>query len=66
MLQQFMKGRRPSNVTFAKLTSKHDMKGHIKTFHEENKPFKCEICNANFGEKSNLVVRIATFHEKNK
>ena len=33
---------------------------------ETNWPFNCDICNANFGQKSSLIVHVATVHEGKK
>ena len=42
------------------------MKGHIATIHEGKKPFKCDICNVNFGQKVGLKKHVATVHEGKK
>ena len=31
-----------------------NLDGHDGTVQEAKKPFKCDICNTNFGQKSNL------------
>ena len=41
-------------------------KGHIKTAHGEEKPFKCAICEAKFTMKNSLTTHIATVHEEKK
>ena len=33
---------------------KNGMNGHIATIHEDKKPFKCDICDASFGQKGSL------------
>ena len=42
------------------------MKIHVATVHEGKKTFKCDICNANFGQKSTLNKHVATVHEGKK
>ena len=42
------------------------MNTHIATVHEEMKPFKCDICKAEFRQKVNLNTHIAKVHEEMK
>ena len=34
--------------------------------HEEKEKYKCDICNANFGQKSNFRTHVTTVHEGKK
>ena len=57
------------DATFArknKFTRKDNLNIHIATVHEEMKPFKCDICKAEFRHKVNLNTHIAKVHEKMK
>ena len=42
------------------------MKRHVVVVHEGRKRFKCEICNAEFGQKSDLNKHVAVVHEGKK
>jgi KRAB domain-containing zinc finger protein len=43
------------------------LKAHIETVHEKKKKFfKCEICEKNFSDKSNLNKHISSVHEDKK
>ena len=39
---------------------------HVATIHEGEKQFKYGICDASFGQKSNLNKDVATIHEAKK
>ena len=51
------------DLSFAK---KHNLKVHIRTVHEGQKPFKCTICDASFARSGNLKKHVATVHERKK
>ena len=65
----FITNKRKSNkcskcgLSFAK---KHNLKVHIRTVHEGQKPFKCTICDASFARSGNLKKHVATVHERKK
>ena len=40
------------------------MKQHILSVHEDNKPFKCDICDFMSSLKSNLNRHVASVHEE--
>ena len=63
-----MKERNNSNVTFVRLTLDKSviLKQHIATGNEGKKPFKCEFCNTNFGQKYHLNRHVTTVHEGKK
>ena len=42
------------------------MNKHIATVHEGKKQFKCDICNANFGQKGDRNRHVTTVHEGKK
>ena len=42
------------------------MNGHITTIHEGRKPFKCDICNAEFTSRQDMKGHITTIHEGKK
>ena len=42
------------------------MRTHVAVIHEGKKPFKCDICIDNFGEKSTLKKHVTTVHEGRK
>ena len=44
----------------------HSLIGHIEAIHEGNKPFKCDICDAEFGHKHHLNTHVVTVHEGKK
>ena len=50
---------------FMKMKSHSNVK-HTKTVHENEKPFKCEICHSCFGHKSNLNKHKKNVHENKK
>ena len=39
---------------------------HVATVHERKKPFKCDLCNAEFTSKQRMKGHIATIHEGEK
>ena len=45
---------------FASNTS---LKVHIKTVHENLKPFDCKLCTSTFGRRHGLTKHIETVHE---
>ena len=42
------------------------LKIHISSVHEEEKPFKCGICQASFSAKGDMNRHISSVHEKKK
>ena len=42
------------------------MKYHVASVHEENKPFKCEICGKGFSQKNKVKIHVESAHEKKK
>ena len=66
-LDQFMKERSHSiAMIVGKLFLKNGLNVHIKSVHEEKKPFKCDDCGAAFSRKSNLNRHIESVHERKK
>ena len=45
---------------------KSDLNNHKRSVHENEKPFKCEICHSCFGCKSNLNTHKKNVHENKK
>ena len=45
------------------LWKKKNFNQHITSAHKGIKPFKCGICNSNFGEKGTLKKHVSRFHE---
>ena len=41
------------------------LKRHEASVHEGKKPFKCNICDVEFAQKSKLNIHIISVHEKN-
>ena len=39
------------------------MNSHMESVHEKKKPYKCDICDANFTEKQGMVSHIQSVHE---
>ena len=39
---------------------------HHESVHEEKRPYKCNICDANFARKAHLNVHLASIHEGKK
>ena len=52
--------------TYAKFGRNDYLNQNVATVHEENKQFKCDICNTNFRQKGNLDQHVATVHEGKK
>ena len=46
--------------------AKQNLNNHIASVHENKKPFKCNICDANFARKPYLKGHIASVHEGKK
>ena len=46
-----------------RFTHKPNLKIHIESVHEGNKPFKCEICDARFTQKHVLVQHMESVHD---
>ena len=44
---------------------KSNLNSHIRSVHDEKKPFKCNICDSSFARKDNLKTHIQSVHEKN-
>lgn len=78
ILQWFMKARNHLDVIFVTQTaSRGGINGHIRSIHEGQndfkcnlcdvhqsaKPFMCDICNKSFGTKTNLSRHVEKFHE---
>ena len=42
---------------------KDELKNHVVSAHEGNKPFKCEVCNHRFSRESDLKKHVASVHE---
>ena len=42
------------------------MKRYVVVVHEGRKRFKCEICNAEFGQKSDLNKHVSIVHKGKK
>ena len=42
------------------------MNNDVETVHEGKKRFNCDICNAEFGQKSYLNIHVAAVHEGKK
>ena len=62
-------GKNLSNVKHVMLLLQekiNNLNTHIATVHEEMKPFKCDICKAEFRQKVNLNTHIAKVHEEMK
>ena len=38
------------------------LRGHIRSFHEKIKPFRCKICNKSFGERSTFKGHMSCVH----
>ncbi|XP_014228423.1 zinc finger protein 28-like [Trichogramma pretiosum] len=45
---------------------KANLKTHIDTVHNQNKPYQCEICRKSFGKKGTLKTHIHTVHKQSK
>ena len=55
------------NVKFVLLTlEKRELKKTHCRSHEGKKKIKCNICNAEFGQKCNLNKQVTSFHEGKK
>ena len=46
--------------------NKRNAKKHTSSEHNQNKPFKCDICNVASPKINYLKARINSFHEQNK
>ena len=67
MLHQFMKKKSHSNVKFVLTTVlKNCLKKHIVSVHEEERPFKCDICEFRCSQKGNMTTHVASVHEGKK
>ena len=42
------------------------MKTHVAAVHEENKLFRCKICDYRFSIKGNMNQHVASVHKENK
>ena len=51
-----------STVTFVAMAT--PKKVHFESFHEEKKPYKCDICDKSFSLKSILQTHIGSVHKK--
>ena len=40
-----------------------NLNSHMESVHEKKKPYKCEICDANFTEKQGMVSHTQSVHE---
>ena len=45
---------------------KHKLNNHIKTVHENQKDFQCQICNKSFGFKTDLSKHVKLVHGNQK
>ena len=63
-----MNERSHTNVAFVKMALLATIvkKRHVTSVHEGKKPFKCDICDAKFDEKSKLKKHITSVHEQLK
>ena len=46
--------------------SKSNLNAHIRTVHQNYKPFSCDECDKSFGRKSSLDIHIRTVHQSDK
>ena len=52
-----------SNVTCDKMYGgKENLNMHLKQMHENDKPFKCEMCLKSFAQKIQLKKHVETYH----
>ena len=67
-MNQFTKGRSPSNAMFVKkvFAYKEHLNGHIESVHEGKKPFLCNDCGKVFTRKRNLIIHSESIHERKK
>ena len=45
---------------------RRDLKRHVETFHSDNKPYYCELCNKSFGRFDNYRRHMSKPHKKRK
>ena len=46
--------------------SKGNLKTHVLSVHDKNRPFKCEICDYNCFQKGDIKAHVASVHEKKR
>ena len=65
MLKQFMIERSHSNLKFVtnRSSRKGNLKNHVASVHEDNKPFKCDTCEYSCSEKQQMKLHFFKKHE---